>query len=69
MRPNVAAIVEAALQLPEGDRLAIVSRLLETVPAETASLALDDPALIDELDGRLTDLSDSVPWVDLRAQP
>jgi putative addiction module component (TIGR02574 family) len=68
MQIDVTAIVEAALKLPEGDRLAIVSRLLETVPAEQAALALDDPNLMTELDRRMNDTENSVPWSELRAE-
>jgi hypothetical protein len=68
MQLDVTAILEAALRLPEGDRLAIVSRLLETVPADHSAWALDDPALIDELDRRMSAAEDSVPWPDLRAR-
>lgn len=66
MRLDVTSIVEAALQLPEDDRLAIVSRLLETVSADQASLAFDDPHLIDELDRRMSDTASAMPWSELR---
>jgi hypothetical protein len=59
-------IFEAALQLPECDRLTLVSRLLETMPAEDSCLSLDDSSLVEELDRRFADRADSVPWSELR---
>ena len=62
MQPTSEMILEAALKLPESDRLTIVSRLLETMPAEDSSASLDDPAFIEELDRRFADREGSVPW-------
>jgi hypothetical protein len=46
------AIFSEALKLPESERLTLVSRLLETMPADDSGLSLDDPLLIEELDRR-----------------
>jgi hypothetical protein len=62
------AIFEAALKLPESDRLILVSRLLETMPDEDSAISLDDPALVMELDRRFADRADSVPWSELRGE-
>jgi hypothetical protein len=61
-------IFSEALKLPEGERLALVSRLLETMPADDSGLSLDDPSLIEELDRRSSDLAGSVPWSELRME-
>jgi putative addiction module component (TIGR02574 family) len=66
MESTYNAIFEAALQLPESDRLTLVSRLLETMPTEDSSLSLDDPSLAEELDRRFADHAGSVPWSGLR---
>jgi hypothetical protein len=62
------AVFEAALALPENERLALVSRLLETTPAEDSALSLDDDSLVEELDRRFADRAGSIEWSDLRAE-
>lgn len=59
-------IVSAAIQLPESDRLAIVSQLLETMGDEDHLSSVDDPDFIEELRRRRNDPADSVPWSQLR---
>lgn len=59
-------ILEAALRLPEGDRLDLAYRLLDTLPPEPDLLTLDDPNLIAELDRRAADDSGSMPWSELK---
>ena len=68
MQPAAEVILEAALKLPESERLTIVSRLLETMPAEDSSASLDDPSLIEELDRRFADREGSVTWPELQAR-
>jgi hypothetical protein len=68
MEPNTDAIFEAAMLLPEVERLTLVSRLLETVPDEDVAISVDDPAFVEELDRRFADREGSVPWSDLRAE-
>jgi putative addiction module component (TIGR02574 family) len=62
------AIFSEAMKLPESERLTLVSRLLETMPADDSGLSLDDPSLIEELDRRSNDLAGSVPWSELRTE-
>ena len=62
------AIFDAALHLTESERLTLVSRLLDTIPAEDFAVSLDDPALAEELDRRFADREGSVGWSDLRAE-
>jgi hypothetical protein len=67
MQPTSEVIFEAAMKLPEDERLTIVSRLLETMPDEDSSASLDDPSLIEELDRRFADREGSVTWPELQA--
>lgn len=60
-------ILEAALQLPESDRLDIADRLLETVPEQMLDVPLDDPAFLDELDRRARDGSVGIPWSQVKS--
>jgi hypothetical protein len=60
MQPNSNAILQAALELPEDQRLALVARLLESVPDEPAGLSIDDPELVEELKRRSADLDGAV---------
>ena len=56
------------MKLPESERLALASRLLETTPADDLALSLNDASLIEELDRRSSDLAGSVPWSELRGE-
>jgi len=66
MTGDSQTLLDAALQLPEADRLALASCLLESLPP-AATLSVDDPNLIAELDRRFADADGAVPWSDLRA--
>jgi hypothetical protein len=59
---------EAAMQLPEEDRVALIGRLLETMPTREIALSLDAPNLLDELDQRFADREGEIRWADLRAE-
>lgn len=59
---------EAAMQLPEEDRVALIGRLLETMPTREIALSLDAPHLLDELDQRFADREGEIRWADLRAE-
>ena len=66
MSATAEEIVSAAIQLPESDRLAIVSQLLETMGDEEHLPGVDDSDFIEELHRRRTDPADAVPWSQLR---
>ncbi len=68
MQPTSELIVEAALKLPESERLTIVSRLLEAMPADDALRPFDDASWVEELDHRFADHDGSIPWTELRAE-
>ena len=62
------SIFEAAVQLPEDERLELVSRLMDTLPPEPELLSLDDPNLLEELDRRAADDSGAIPWSELKKE-
>ena len=64
MQLTPEAILEAAMNLPENERLDLASRLLETVPP--GMLSVDDPDFIAELDRRFNDGSPTIPWSEIR---
>ena len=68
MQAASEVILEAAMKLPENERLILVSKLLETMPAEDACSSLDDASLLDELDRRFNDREGSVNWPELRSE-
>ena len=67
MEVDPGTLYEAALQLPEGERLALASRLMESVPLDNATMSLDDSELIAELDRRAAEADPGVPWSQLKA--
>jgi len=62
------AILEAALMLPENERLSLASQLLESVPSDDSIMSMDEPQLQDELDRRFGDLDHGIPWTELRSE-
>ncbi len=66
MQLNTDSIFEAAAQLPEGARMELVSRLMNTLSGPPSLLSLDDPNLLEELDRRAADDSGSVSWDELK---
>ncbi len=68
MQINTDMLFEAAVQLPENERLALVARLLETMPADALSSAADEAEVIEELDRRFADTEGAIPWSKLRLE-
>ena len=67
--PETANVLfEGALQLFEEERLSLVSRILDTMPAEDLTTSLDDPDLLVELERRFADPEGAIPWSELRAE-
>jgi hypothetical protein len=64
----VETVFEAGLELSEGERLALVSRLLEAMPVNESRISLDDDAFAEELDRRFSDREGSVDWSPLMAE-
>lgn len=61
-------IINAALKLPESDRLLIAARLLETLPDDCPGLSADDAGFLDELERRGTDAEPTIPASELWKQ-
>lgn len=68
MQVSADSIFEAAVKLPENERLELVTRLMDTLPAEPDLLSLDDPNLIEELDRRAAVDSGAIPWSELKKE-
>jgi hypothetical protein len=68
MPVNVQEILEAAMKLPDADRLAIANCLMETLPNEIVALGANDSEFLNELDRRWQSRHDTVPWNSLRGE-
>ena len=68
MQTNLRAVLDAAMQLPEAERLALVSHLMQTLPPEDNGVSIDDPELIADLDRRFADGDEGIPWSQLKAE-
>ncbi len=68
MPENTNLLFEAAMQLPEEDRISLVSRILDTMPAQDVTTSLDDPDLLEELERRFAHPKGAVRWSELRAE-
>ena len=64
MQLTPEALYEAALKLPESERLDLATRLLDTVPP--GIISEDDPDFNAELDRRFNDGSPTKPWSEIR---
>ena len=65
MATSVTEILNAAINLPESERLLLVTRLMDTLPDAHPGVEEDDPALIDELERRAVDTAPTVPVSEL----
>jgi len=65
MADSAAAILSAALNLPESERLVILEGLLAATPAPGVWDA-DDPRFVEELKRRSADGSPGVPWEEVK---
>ena len=66
MPESTNVLFEAALQLPEEERLSLVSRILDTLPAHDVTIYLDDPDLRVELERRFAQPEEAIPWSALK---
>ncbi len=68
---NAATVFEAALALPEKDRLHLVERLLETIGSETDGV--DETSFVAELCRRSDEIAQGkaelVAWSELKDEP
>jgi putative addiction module component (TIGR02574 family) len=67
---NPSTVLEAALALPEKDRIQLVERLLETLGPETDGI--DETSLVEELRRRSEEIdggtADLIPWQELKEE-
>ncbi len=68
METATNTVLQAAMKLPENERLILVARLLETMPVDDGGTSLDDDSLVAELDRRFAEREHSHSWSDLRAE-
>jgi hypothetical protein len=68
MNGSTQQIFDAALALPEADRIALAARLLESASDDVPGLSIDDDDLIAELDRRFKDREGAIDWDDLRSE-
>ena len=68
MESNSQRVFDAAIQLPESEQVALVSRLLEHLTPLDLLFPIDDASLIDELDRRSANDEGSIPWPELTAE-
>ena len=68
MSESTRVLYEAAIKLPENERLLLVSRIMETLPAEDQSCSVDDSGFLAELDRRFSDSEGAVAWPELEAE-
>jgi hypothetical protein len=62
---NADAILQAALELSDTDRAALVARLVASLP-EQAVECFEDVEFQHEMERRFADSADSIPWSQVR---
>ncbi|NQU23292.1 MAG: hypothetical protein HQ567_18590 [Candidatus Nealsonbacteria bacterium] len=68
MQTDLQVVLDEAMQLPEADRLTLVSRLMQSLPPSDTGVSLDDPELAAELDRRFAQSDEGVAWSQLKAE-
>ncbi|NLF70735.1 MAG: hypothetical protein GX575_17015 [Candidatus Anammoximicrobium sp.] len=68
MPDSANVLFEAARQLPEEERLSLVSRILDTLPVDDLTASIDDPDLLLELERRFADSEGAISWSALQAE-
>ena len=64
MKPTVESVLQAALELSQIQRIALVSRLMESLPETAANF--EDRDFQKELERRFGDPANTVPWRQVR---
>lgn len=59
---DIEQLYQAVLMLSNADRIALVTRLLEELPAEDVSSLFDDPDFVAELERRANEDIECIPW-------
>ncbi len=68
MPADLQVVLDEAMQLPEADRLTLVSRLMQSLPPSDIGVSVDDPELAAELDRRFAQSDEGVAWSQLKAE-
>jgi len=68
MQTDPQSVIKAALQLPEADRFALISRLMDSLPPDDGTLSVDDLDFMAELDRRSADDEPGIPWSQLKSE-
>jgi len=68
MQSDPQSLFDAAMQLPEAQRLTLISKLMDSVPADDNTTSLDDPNLTTELDRRFAEGDEGIPWSQLKSE-
>jgi len=69
MSTDAENLFHAVMQLPEGDRYQLMTRLMEAVPdgpEGVGFLSMDDPNFREELDRRFATPEGAISWEELR---
>jgi hypothetical protein len=65
MTPSRDDVLALALELSEADRFEVAMQLFESLPDDLPGLSMDDPGLIEELNRRRLEDTESIPIEDL----
>jgi hypothetical protein len=65
MQLTIDETFEAAVNLPEDQRLELVDRLMDATPPD-GIMSDGDPGFHDELQRKFSDGSESIPWSEVR---
>jgi hypothetical protein len=65
VRLSVDEIFEAALGLPKDKTRILLDLLMDSIPPDGV-MSTDDPGFHEELRRRMNDLSDLIPWSEVR---
>lgn len=66
MSESREAVLKAALELEEGERILLATQLMDSVAESIPGWSADDPELLEELERRSNDGSTAIPWEQVR---
>jgi len=62
------AVLKAALELDEDERLLLAAELMDSLADSLPGWTVDDPGFLEELDRRSRDGSANIPWEQVRKE-
>jgi hypothetical protein len=68
MQESFDTVFAAAMALPEGERLDLAVRLLDSMPEPPVVFSEDAPNFLEELERRAADETDAIPWQKLKSE-